>query len=265
MKRTRMITGIFFSSLLMCLSNVVWAQSAAEKGLEIAREADRRDQGWVDSTADMKMILRNKRGDESVRLLRSKGLEVIEDGDQSIIVFDQPADVRGTALLTYSHKTGPDDQWLYLPALKRVKRIASSNKSGPFMGSEFAFEDMGAQEVEQYTYKYLRDESCNELTCFVIERYPTDENSGYSKQIAWIDQQEYRIYKVEYYDRKDSLLKTLTLSKFYKYLDKFWRAHDNFMMNHQTGKSTRLLLANFKFDIGLDKADFSQNSLKRAQ
>ncbi|MCP5206350.1 MAG: outer membrane lipoprotein-sorting protein [Hahellaceae bacterium] len=247
------------------LSSTCFAQTSQEKGLAIAVEADKRDLGWVDSTADMKMILRNKNGDESIRSLRVNTLEVKDDGDKSLTIFDEPADVRGTALLTYSHKTGSDDQWLYLPALKRVKRIASSNKSGPFMGSEFAFEDLSSQEVEKYTYNYLRDEACGSLTCFVIERFPIDEDSGYTKQIAWLDQQEYRVQKVEYYDRKKSLLKTLEPKDYKQYLGQYWRANDSNMVNHQTGKSTQLIWSDFKFKTGLDEGDFSQNSLKRAR
>ena len=199
------------------------AQDAEARGLEIATEADARDTGWGDSVVDLTMILRNKNGDESIREMRSRALEVADDGDKSMIIFDQPRDVRGTALLTYSHKTGDDDQWLYLPALKRVKRIASSNKSGPFMGSEFAYEDLSSQEIEKYTYKYLRDETLDGEQVFVIERYPTDENSGYTKQIVWMDQAEYRPRKIEFYDRKNSHLKTLTLHEYQEYLDDYWR------------------------------------------
>jgi len=139
------------------------AQTAEQRGLEIAVEADRRDTGFHDSQAAMRMILRNKRGDESTREIRVRTLEQLDDGDKSLTIFDKPADVRGTNFLTFTHKTGPDDQWLYLPALKRVKRISSRNKSGPFMGSEFAYEDLSSQEIEKYTYKYLRDEACGEL------------------------------------------------------------------------------------------------------
>jgi len=241
------------------------AQTAEEKGLAIAIEADKRNTGWLDSSANMTMTLRNKRGEESVRTLRVKSLEVENDGDKGLTIFDEPKDVRGTALLTFSHKTDPDDQWLYLPALKRVKRIASKNKSGPFMGSEFAFEDLSSQEVEKYTYQYIKDEACAELTCFVVERYPVDKNSGYTKQIAWIDQTEYRVWKIEFYDRKKSLLKTLESSGFGQYLDQYWRPEKMAMVNHQTGKSTDLIWSNYQFKLGLDEGDFTKNSLKRAK
>jgi len=251
--------------ILLSLSFNVLAQSAAERGLEIAVEADRRDTGFHDSTASMRMILRNKQGDESTREIRVRTLEQDNDGDRSLTTFDEPADVKGTNFLSFTHKTGPDDQWLYLPALKRVKRISSRNKSGPFMGSEFAYEDISSQEVEKYTYKYLRDEPCGELTCFVVERYPVDKYSGYSRQVAWIDTQEYRPQKIVFYDRKNAALKTLTYSGYRQYLNKYWRADEMFMENHQTGKSTRLIWSDYRFQTGLSERDFDRNSLKRAR
>jgi len=241
------------------------AQTAEQRGLEIAVEADRRDTGFHDSQAAMRMILRNKRGDESTREIRVRTLEQLDDGDKSLTIFDKPADVRGTNFLTFTHKTGPDDQWLYLPALKRVKRISSRNKSGPFMGSEFAYEDLSSQEIEKYTYKYLRDEACGELQCFVIERIPVDRYSGYTRELAWLDQQEYRPQKIVFYDRKNAKLKTLVYSNYQQYLDKYWRAHDMFMENHQTGKSTRLVWEEYSFQSGLKERDFDRNSLKRVK
>lgn len=250
---------------LLTISCLSLAQTPIERGMEIAFEADKRDTGWKDTTAEMTMVLRNSRGEENTRALRVKTLEVKDDGDKSLTIFDEPRDVSGTALLTFSHKTESDDQWLYLPALKRVKRIASKNKSGPFMGSEFAFEDLSSQEVEKYTYEYLKDEECGEMTCYVVKRFPTDENSGYTSQTAWIDQKEYRVIKVDFYDRKEALLKTLLSEGYTQYLNKFWRPEKMLMQNHQTGKSTDLIWSNYQFNTGLDDGDFSKNSLKRAK
>lgn len=241
------------------------AQSPEEKGLAIAQEAEARDLGWENSQATMEMILRNAQGQEASREMRSRSLEVPDDGDKSLIIFDHPKDVRGTALLTFSHKDGNDDQWLYLPALKRVKRIASTNKSGPFMGSEFAYEDISSQEVEKYTYKHLREEACGELQCFVGERYPVDEKSGYTKQVTWVDTTEYRAQKIEFYDRKQSHLKTLTFHDYLQYADKHWRPLRLEMINHQTGKSTTLKFSDYAFKTDLDESDFDQASLARAR
>ena len=251
--------------LSLSLPEALMAQTPEERGLEIAREGDRRDTGFIDSKADMTMLLKNKHGEESIRYIRIKTLEVKDDGDKSMSIFDRPRDVKGTAFLTYSHKVENDDQWLYLPALKRVKRIASKNKSGSFMGSEFAYEDIASQEVEKYTYKYLRDETCGERQCFVVERDPVDVNSGYTRQVAWIDKQEYRPEKIVFYDRKNTLLKTLIYTDYKQYLGQYWRADKMYMENHQTGKSTLLTWSNYLFRNGLTGRDFDRNSLKRAK
>ena len=243
----------------------VTAQTPEEKGLAIATEADKRDTGFGDSVAELTMELRNKNGDSSIRVLRTQTLEVQNDGDKSLSIFDKPADVKGTAMLTFTHPVSSDDQWLYLPALRRVKRISSANKSGPFMGSEFAYEDLSSQEVEKYHYRWLRDEIYNDVDCFVIERFPIYENSGYTKQVVWIDKAEYRLQKIEFYDRKNALLKTLTAGKYEKYLQRYWRAMELVMVNHQTGKNTRLVYDNYQFRTGLRAADFNKNALKRAR
>ena len=244
----------------------VFAQTPEEKGLEIATEQEARGYGFVDSSATMQMTLINKAGKTSERMMSVMTLEgPTNDGDKSLTVFNSPRDVEGTALLTHTHKVGSDDQWLFLPALKRVKRIASKNKSGPFMGSEFAFEDLSGRELEKYTYKYLRDEEVNGLNCFVVESIPLDKDSGYTRLVSWIDQAEYRAQKVEYFDRKKSHLKSLEVIDQKLYLDKFWRPSEMFMQNHQTGKSTRLQWTDYKFQTGLTDRDFTENSLKRAR
>jgi outer membrane lipoprotein-sorting protein len=251
---------------IMLVPTVGLSQTPEEKGLAIALEADRRDEGFQDSTANMLMTLKNKHGKESIRRIRVKTLEVKGDGDKSLTIFDNPRDVKGTAFLNFTHKVGDDDQWLYLPALKRVKRISSRNKSGSFMGSEFAYEDIASQEVEKYTYKWIRDEMYEGKGCFVMERYPADKkNSGYTRQVTWMDKDEYRALKVEYFDRKNSHLKTLTFKGYKKYKDKYWRADELYMVNHQNGKSTRLIFSDYKFMTGLKDKDFTKNSLKRAR
>ncbi|WP_078119933.1 outer membrane lipoprotein-sorting protein [Thiosocius teredinicola] len=252
-------------SLTTALALPALADEAADKGLEIAQEADRRDTGYHDFKAELTMLLRNKQGEESLRHMRTNSLEVDDDGDKTMIIFDQPRDVQGTALLTFSHKVEPDDQWLYLPALKRVKRISSRNKSGPFMGSEFAYEDLASQEVEKYTYRFIKDDELDGEAMFLLERDPVDENSGYTRQLVWIDKAEYRPMKIEFYDRKNSLLKTLMFKGYQQYLDQYWRAREMFMENHQTGKSTLLTWKQYDFRVGLEDSDFTTNSLKRAK
>ena len=257
--------------MILVLSSLLWpsillAETPSDRGLAIATEADRRNDGFGDLTADMRMVLRNRQGQESERLIRLQVLEVPGDGDKSLTIFDTPRDVKGTAFLTYSHKAEDDDQWLYLPALKRVKRISSHNKSGSFMGSEFTYEDIASEELEKYTYLWLRDEDLDGRPCFVVERRPVDaRNSGYVRQVLWIDQEEFRTWKTEFYDRKNTHLKTLTLGGYQRYLDRFWRAGIMHMVNHRSGKSTELDLSNYVFHVGLTERDFTQTSLKRVR
>ncbi len=257
------------AAILCMLPFVPYAGRTApsdEKGLAIVTEAERRDRGFGDCTADLVMILRNRNGQESKRKISSRILEVKGDGDKSLLIFYTPPDVRGTALLTFSHKIGDDDQWLYLPALKRVKRITARNKSGSFMGSEFSYEDISGKQLEKYTYTYLRDEALDGHDCTVSDYYPVDvKNSGYSRQTVWRDKEEYRIRKVECYDRKNSHLKTLTFHKYQQYLGRYWRAREVYMVNRQNGKSTRLVYSNYRFQTGLTEKDFNKNSLKRAR
>ncbi|GMR07072.1 MAG: outer membrane lipoprotein-sorting protein [Gammaproteobacteria bacterium] len=235
------------------------------RGEAVAREWDRRDRGFGDSKTTLRMILENRQGKQSERRLRMEILEAADenDGDKSLVVFEVPRDVKGTALLSYAHILEADDQWLYLPALKRVKRISSSNKSGPFMGSEFAYEDISSQELKKYDYKWLRDEPCGKSECFVLEQRPLYKNSGYTRQVAWYDKDEYRLQRIDYYDRKDDLLKTLTFGEYKQHLGKYWRSHNMYMVNQQTGKKTRLVYEEFKFRNGLKDKDFTQNRLKR--
>lgn len=260
----KLFTSIIFT-IAIGLTNLCYAETDEDKGLRIANEMDKQDSGFVDSVAKLTMELKNKQGDTSLREVRLKTLEVTGDGDKSLSIFDTPKDVKGTAFLTFSHSKKPDEQWLYLPSLKRVKKISSRNKSGPFMGSEFAFEDMASQEVDKYTYKYLKDEVTNGVDCYVIERIPAYKNSGYKRLISWVNKKDLRPEKIVFYDRKDSILKTLTFSDYKQYLNQYWRADKMFMENHQTGKSTTLSWKTYQFKTGLDSTDFTRNSLKRAR
>jgi hypothetical protein len=180
-----------------------------------------------------------------------------------MIVFDTPADIEGTALLSHAKILDPDDQWLYLPALKRVKRISSVNKSGPFVGSEFAFEDFTALELNKYDYQYLGEDACGDQRCDMIERIPRYEHSGYTRQVSWVDQDVYQVRRVDFYDRRGELLKTLRLEDYRVYDGSYWRAHRLAMVNHRTGKSTDLVYQDYVFDSGMTDQDFVKGALKR--
>ena len=239
------------------------SQTPEEIGLAIEQEAYEISRGFGNFTAKQNMVLRNRQGQESQRQLRIKVLEVEGEGNHSLFIFDEPRDVAGTAFLVHSRRQDDDEQWLYLPALRRVKRIASSNRSGSFMGSEFAYEDLGVPEVNKFTYRYLRDEACGDDECSVTERFPQEKQSGYRRQVVWRDRNELRIHRIEYYDRKDTHMKTLDFQEYHQYEDRYWQAHILEMVNHVTGKSTTLTWSDFVFGGEVNPNEFTQTGLRR--
>jgi len=133
------------------------------------------------------------------------------------------------------------------------------------MGSEFSYEDISSFEVEKYSYQYLREEKLDEYETFVIELTPLYENSGYTKEVVWVDKTDYIFRKIDYYDRKKSLLKTLTFSNYKQFKNQFWRALTMEMVNFQRHKSTTLSWTDYQFDVSLSESDFNKANLTRAR
>ena len=160
-----------------------------EKGLRIAKESYESTRGYVDSESDQLMILVDPKGNEVIREISGKTLENDDpnDGDKSIIFFNKPKDVEGTVMLSHTHVNDDDDQWLYLPALGRVKRISSSNKSGSFMGSEIAFEDFSGNDYRKYEWEFIGEEEYEGEICYKLVSIPKYKNSGYTKRIGFTD------------------------------------------------------------------------------
>lgn len=229
--------------------------------IQLAQKSDRLTDGFKSSTSDMIMILIDANHNKTIRKIKSKVLEG-KDGDMSLMEFLTPADVKGTKMLTYEHINKDDDQWMYLPALKRVKRISSRNKSGSFMGSEFSYEDTANSSWEKYNYaEKLEKVQLDGKQYYKGIRYPKDKNSGYSKQITYIGVKDFLVYKVEYYDRKKELLKTAIFSG-WKKLDGVYINSEIVMTNHQNSKKTILQWDNKKIKLNLNKRDFSKRKLK---
>ncbi|MFS2316728.1 outer membrane lipoprotein-sorting protein [Maricaulis sp. D1M11] len=264
--------GAVLTSASLAQEAPAWIETDSQRqGYEIAERSDNSDNGFGDSRVEARMVLRNAAGQETSRELTFQTLEREDNsvGDKSIVVFQTPRDVEGTALLSHARILDPDDQWLFLPALARVRRISSANKSGPFVGSEFAFEDFTSLELNKYSYDFQGESTIEvageTLSVDVVERFPLYENSGYTRQLSYIDQEVYQIRRVEFFDRRGDLLKTLDLSDYREYGDGIWRAHSLNMTNHQTNKSTELLYGDFLFDVGLDENDFVRGVLERAR
>ncbi len=234
----------------------------AIENLEVAQKADLVTDGFISSIAKTQMVLINASGQQSVRDLEMKTLEG-EDGDKTISTFLSPADIKGTKTLTHEHVDRDDDQWLYLPALKRVKRIASRNRSGSFMGSEFSYEDIGNQNYKKFTYKgEAKEVELKGVLCYQGVRIPKDSNSGYTKQVSWVDKSSFLIQQIEYYDRKQELLKTAVFSD-YKQIEGIWRVGKIVMTNHQNDKSTILTWKTEKLKAGLTAKEFNKRVLKQ--
>ena len=240
------------------------ATDPRQLGWEIFAEKDRRDSGFGDYQASLEMILYTPRGKPVRRTLQLRQIEQSDDGDRLLLSFNSPKTIKGTGLLSYSHRNSIDDQWLYLPAIKRVKKIAARDKSGPFLSSEFSFEDLSVQELADYDYRFLAEETVAGYPSFKVERIPHDSYSGYSRQVVWLDKQEYRIHRIDYYDRKGKLEKTLKSDEFERFGGRFWKPHRMVMHDHRRDRTTELLWTDFRFGVGLlADRDFTTNSLKR--
>ena len=259
---TRLIP-LLLLTLLAAPAPSLGASDGPARGLAIVQESERRDTGWRDSTVAVTMILQDRRGQKRERQLRLSMLEKPGNaGDRTLTIFDSPPDLAGTLFLSHAVVGGDDNLWLYLPSLKRVKRISSSNKTGAFFGSEFSYEDISAPEIGKFTYDYVGQKPCGRLTCFVVERFPAYQNSGYSKLVTWFDTQEYRPQRIDYIDRGGQFLKVLTLSGYKRYSGKFWRPQTLTMSNNKTGKTTVLRYGTYRFATGLNDAYFSQGNLR---
>lgn len=264
MPQMRPFLALLTASLLCFFSANLAADEAVARGETIALAADAQLRGYGDSRVDLAMELTGPSGQTATRAVRVQSLET-ETGEYTLMIFDTPRDVAGTSLLSHNFRTRDDQQWLYLPAIRRVKQIGARDKSGPFMGSEFAYEDIVTPFYEKFTYRLESEEACANGACWIVERTPKDPYSGYTRQRVWIGQEHHLIHRIEYFDRRNSLLKTYTANGFVQHNNSHWRPGDMQMVNHQNKRQTRLIWSDFRFDTNLTEQDFSQNALMRAR
>lgn len=242
----------------------------AEKGQRLYQEADKRhgplmgygSPGYGDSQSRFIAVIKHPDGRQDVREIRLKYLENTPDGNKRLMIFDKPKDLKRHAMLTISHKDGADEQWTYDPETKQVKRIQSNNAFTPLSGTDITFEDISSQDIAKYQYEYLNDTRMDGQLCYVVNRIPKNRYSGYQRLETWIDKSTYLVKKIDYYDRSGALLKTLTLDSYQQFNDKYWRAGEMLMENHQTGRSTELLWSEYRFNTGLTEQDFTLTSLR---
>lgn len=229
-------------------------KSPIEAGTELAEYAELVHGGWLSSKSTGKMVLRDAQGRENEQNLKTWLLESegAKDGGRSFLVYDE----KGTALLTHMKRTRTDNQWVWIPGLKRKMRVKAANVTGAFIGSEFAIEDLRSQYPEKFEISLLGEESYDGQLCWKMQRIPKVKETGYSRQVVWMDQAEFRVLKTDFYDRKGDLLKTMKTSDWKQYKQTFWRAHLASMVNHQTGRSSDMQTETVELDVGLKKSSF---------
>ena len=236
---------------------------------EIAKQVDERDVGDK-SISTMEMTLIDKHGNKRIRNMKNYSMDKGQD-TQSVIFFLSPADVRNTAFLTYDYddSSKDDDQWLYLPALKKTKRIASSDKSSSFMGSDFTYSDMTSREVDDYSYRIAKESSVHDHKVWVMESIPktdkTIDETGYTKSYMFVRQDNFVVVRALHILKDGGKKKYLDVKKLEK-IDGIWVATEIEMKTTKDKKTlhrTILKLDNVKFNQDLDDAFFSVRRIEK--
>ncbi len=249
--------------LAVLVSVAVSSATPGERGFSLAQDLAKHNAGYRDLGGQVEMVLTDASGSEARRSFSLKVLEkpTAADGDKSLIVFEAPADVKGTAVLSHANPDGEDEQWLFLPSARRTKRISAANRTGAFAGSEFSFEDLTGNDARKHSWKWVGEEKCGEATCVTIEATPKDGASAYSKRLLHIDPKALRIVSIEFFDRRGEKLKTLTYDDYQRLNERFWRSQRWSMKNVQTGKGTTIRFVSMKLETGLTVADFAPGKL----
>lgn len=234
--------------------------SAALSGEEVMDKVYTRDSG-NNMSANLVMTLTNSKGstrERSIQQYRKTDAE----GEKKIMFFLAPSDVKDTSFLSYSYSDGrSDDQWIYLPALKRVKRVASDKKNESFMGSDFTYDDMGTRHPSADTHKVLRTETIDGRKCLVIESIPKEAKPTYAKTLAWVVEDEWIGLKKEFYLPNGNLGKKLEI-KSYEKTDGVWVITDMTMSNVEKNSSTRIQMLDVSFNNDLKDGVFTERQMK---
>jgi outer membrane lipoprotein-sorting protein len=262
------LTMMFLIVLVWVFMDTVFSLPAAGdsplSGRDIMLQVDNRPDG-TDRKSILEMTLINKRGRQRVRTVLSYSKDYGKD-KKSIMFFEKPADVKGTGFLSfeYDDPSKEDDRWLYLPALKKVRRISGSSKNDYFMGTDFTYDDMGDRSVDEDTHTLLREEVIEGHPCWVVESAPKEKNYMYSKKVNWIRKDSLIAAKVEFYDRRGSLIKTLTAPE-QKKTSGFWTALKMIMDNTSKNHKTILEMKEVKYDQGIKDSLFRVSTLQRGR
>ncbi len=263
-KTERIFKNIFLSALLLSFlfPSIIYAQETLG-GKEIMTLVDERPDG-DDRHSIMKMTLVNKRGRKRVRELESFSKDYGKDS-KTVMVFRAPADVKGTAFLSwgYDDPQKEDDKWLYLPALRKVRRISGASKNEYFMGSDFTYDDMGDRNVDEDTHTLLGEDILDGHRCWKVESVPVNSEDMYARKIFWVDQQSHLVLKGEYYD-KDGLLKNYRVLAFDQQ-DGIWAVRSSEMDNVSRNHKTLMETSSIRYDTGLKDTLFKVSTIQRGR
>ncbi len=255
---------LFFISILLFPMSLL-----AITADEIAKQVDERDDGDK-SVSTMEMILIDKHGNKRVRKMKNYSMDKGRD-THSVIFFLSPADVRNTAFLTYDYHDSnkDDDQWLYLPALKKTKRIASSDKSSSFMGSDFTYSDMTSRDIDDYNYRIAKETSVRGHKVWVMESIPktqkTIDETGYIKSYMFVRQDNFVVVRALHILNEQGRKKYLDVKKLEK-IDGIWVATEIEMKttkDKSTLHRTILKLDDVKFNQDLDDTFFTVRRIEK--
>jgi outer membrane lipoprotein-sorting protein len=223
----------------------------------------------LDSTTRSTFRLINAAGQQRVRETDGQTKLITGTTDNRRMVnFLSPADVRGTKTLLIEHSGGDDDIWIYLPAMKKVRRLVASNKKDSFVGTDFSYGDVIGHKVEDWTHKVVSQEKIGDRECYVVESLPkrpeVADNTGYSKRVSWIDKQSFVAIRGEIYDQSGGLLKR-TLAEDVRRVDEKNDRYQPMKLtaeNVQTGHKTVIEFANFKANVGVGDEVFTARALE---
>ena len=224
----------------------------------------------LDSTADATFTLTNKNGQERVRkTFGTSKLQANGVDNMRMTRFLTPSDVKGTVSLLIENSAKDDDIWIYLPALKKVRRLVSSNKKDSFVGTDFSYGDVIGHKPSEWNHKILKEENCEGKPCWVTESTPKTDtvktNSGYSKRVAWILKENFVALKADSYDESGQLVKTSKFSDI-RLVDKErnkWQPMRLESANVQTGHKTIIQFQNFKANQNVKDDFFTTRYMER--
>ncbi|MGQ9618391.1 MAG: outer membrane lipoprotein-sorting protein [Candidatus Aminicenantia bacterium] len=223
---------------------------------------------WNDMTAELYLTIIDARGGKREREIKSFMKKYTKDETKMLMYFVKPADVKGTSFLIVEHKDRDDDRYLYIPALRRVKRILSSGKGGSFMASDFSFYDIGKPKLDDFKYNLASEEKVNGIDSYVIECIPStselEKDTGYSKIVRWVRKDNFMIIKADYYSREGKKSKTLDVEKIEE-IEKVLFTTIMTMKDVVSKRTSRMEFRNIKVNIGLKDSIFSETSLDRVE